>query len=59
VLHAEVTSYFCVNTLESPYASSRSKRWAFSESDRKPWFKEAFYEIELVTSSLLGTSTKA
>jgi hypothetical protein len=21
---------------------------AFSDSDRKPWFKEAFYEIELV-----------
>jgi hypothetical protein len=36
-----------------------SKRRAFSESDGKPWFKEAFYEIELVTSSLLGTSTKA
>jgi hypothetical protein len=35
-----------------------SKRRVFSESDEKPWFKEAFNEIELVTSSLLGTSTK-
>jgi hypothetical protein len=34
-----------------------SKRRAFSESDGKPWFKEAFNEIELVTS-LLGTSIK-
>jgi hypothetical protein len=31
----------------------------FSELDGKSWFEEAFYEIELVTSSLLGISTKA
>jgi hypothetical protein len=36
-----------------------AKRRAFSELDGKPWFKEAFYEIELTFSSLLGTSTKA
>jgi hypothetical protein len=30
-----------------------SKRRAFSESNGKPWFKETFYEIELVTSSFV------
>jgi hypothetical protein len=33
------------------WQNSGSKRRAFSESDGKPWFKEAFNEIELVISS--------
>jgi hypothetical protein len=48
-----------LNRMPRPRQNGGSKRREFSESDRKPWFKEAFYEIELATYSLLGTSTKA
>jgi hypothetical protein len=36
-----------------------SKRRAFSESDGKPWFKESFMRLNMFTSPLLKTSTKA
>jgi hypothetical protein len=35
-----------------------SKRWAFLESDGKPWFKEASNEILFATSSFLWNFNK-
>jgi hypothetical protein len=35
-----------------------SKRRVFLESDGKPWFKEAFYEIELVYFSFARNFNK-